>query len=61
MTVEGNDACRLLSAVLESMEAERRDRRSIRVAVNAEDATFFAQRIAVEVEVHRAGLDLPGL
>ena len=52
VAVEGDDAGRLLAAMLEGVEAERRDRRRVRMAVDAEDAAFLAQRVAVEVEVH---------
>ena len=51
--VEGDDAGRLLAAVLQGVQAERRDRRGVRVAEDAEDAAFLAQRVAVEVEVRR--------
>ena len=62
LAVEGDDACRLLAAMLQGVQAERRDRGGIRMAEDAEDAAFFAQRIAVEVEVHRlSGLNLPRL
>ena len=51
--VEGDDAGGLLAAMLQRVEAERGDRRGVRVAVDAEDAAFFAQGVAVEVEVQR--------
>ena len=47
--VEGDDAGGFLAAVLQGVEAERDDRRGIRVAVDAEDAAFLAQGVAVEV------------
>ena len=56
--VEGDDAGGFLAAVLQGVEAERDDRRGIRVAVDAEDAAFLAQGVAVEVEVDR-GSPLP--
>ena len=52
--VEGDDAGRLLAAMLERVQAERGDRRGVRMAEDAEDAAFLAQRVAVEVEVRPA-------
>ena len=49
--VEGDDAGRLLAAVLQGVQAERGDGRGVRMAENAEDAAFLAQRVAVEVKV----------
>ena len=60
-TVVGDDARRLLAAMLQGMEAEGRDGGRFRVPVDAEDAAFFAQGIAVEVEVHLLRGDLPRL
>ena len=51
VAVEGDDAGRLLAAMLEGVQAERGDRRGVRVAVDAEDAAFLAQGVAIEVEV----------
>ena len=51
--VEGDDAGGFLAAMLQGVEAERDDRRGVRVAVDAEDAAFLAQGVAVEVEVQR--------
>ncbi len=48
LAVEGDDAGRFLAAMLESMQAERRQRRGIGMAENAEHAAFLVQRIAVE-------------
>jgi hypothetical protein len=47
--VEGDDAGRLLAAVLEGMKAERGDGRGIRMAEDAEDAAFLAQGVAVPI------------
>ena len=49
--VEGDDAGRLLAAMLERVEAERREGGGVVMAVDAEDAAFLAQRVAVEVEI----------
>ena len=51
LAVEGDDAGRLLAAMLQGVQAERRDRGGVGVAEDAEDAAFLAQRVAVEVEV----------
>ena len=54
--VEGDDAGRLLAAVLQSVQAERGDRRGGGMTEDAEDAAFLAQPVAVEIEVRpRAG------
>src|SRR5262249_6825186 len=49
--VEGDDAGRLLAAVLKRMQAERGDRGGIGMAVDAEHAALLAQPVAVEVDV----------
>ena len=51
LAIEGDDACRLLPAVLQRMEAQRRERRRVRVAVDAEHAAFLAQAVGVQFEV----------
>src|SRR5215204_7759792 len=56
--VEGDDAGGFLAAVLQGVEPKRDDRRGIRVAVDAEDAAFLAQGVAVEVGFQR-GFHLP--
>ena len=50
LAVEGDDAGRLLAAVLEGVQAERGDRRRVRMPEDAEDAALFAQPVAVEIE-----------
>src|SRR5208337_1633190 len=40
--IEGDNACRLLSAMLKGVQAERDDRRSVGMAEDAEDASPFA-------------------
>ena len=42
--VEGDDAGRLLSAMLKRVQAQRRDGRRVLEVENAEDAAIFAQR-----------------
>ena len=59
--VEGDDAGRLLAAMLQGVQAERRDGRGVRMAEDAEDAAFLAQRVAVEVKVGPRGIGLPRL
>src|SRR5260370_23190231 len=49
--VIADDAGGLLAAVLERMQAERRDCGGVRMAVDAEHAAFLAQPVAVEVHV----------
>ncbi|GEC16962.1 hypothetical protein NWI01_28540 [Nitrobacter winogradskyi] len=51
VAVEGHDSGRFLAAVLESMKAERGDRRGFRMAKNAEHAALLAQRVAVKIEI----------
>ena len=51
VAVEGDDAGRFLAAMLQGVQAERRDGGGIRMAEDAEDAAFLAQRVAVAVEV----------
>ena len=59
--VEGDDARRLLAAMLEGVQAERRDGGGVRVAEDAEDAAFLAQRVAVADRGPLPGLGRPGL
>ena len=47
--VEGDDAGRLLPAMLEGMQAERHNRRRIRMAEDAEDAALLAQPVLVQI------------
>ncbi len=48
LAVEGDDTGGLLAAMLERMQAERRQRRRVRVPQDAEDAALFVQGIAIE-------------
>ena len=48
LAVEGDDAGRLLAAMLQRVQAERRQRRRIRMAEDAEDAAFLVQLVVVE-------------
>ncbi|MCY1500010.1 hypothetical protein D9M68_340470 [compost metagenome] len=48
LAVEGDDAGGFLAAMLERMQAERRQRRRVRVPQYAEDAALFVQFIAFE-------------
>ena len=50
LAVEGDDAGGLLAAVLQRVQAERRDRGRVGVAENAEHAAFFAQPVGVKIE-----------
>ncbi len=49
--VEGDDARRLLAAMLQGVEAEGGDRGRIGMAENAEHPAFLAQAIAIEIEI----------
>ena len=49
LPVEGDDAGRLLPAVLEGVEAERGDRRRVGVAEDAEDAALLPQTVGIHV------------
>ena len=49
VAVEGDDAGRLLAAMLQRVQAERRDGGRIGMSVDAEYAAFFAQPVAVEI------------
>ncbi len=48
LAVEGDDTCSFLAAMLERMQAERRQRRGIRVPEDAEHAALFVQGIAID-------------
>jgi hypothetical protein len=50
LAIERDDAGGLLSAVLESVQAERGDGGRVRVSEYAEDAALFTQPVAVKVE-----------
>ena len=50
LAVEGDDARRLLPAMLQGVEPQRGDRGGVGVSENAEHAAFLAQPIVVEVE-----------
>ncbi len=56
-SVEGDDTRRLLSAMLERMQAKRRQRCRILMSQNAEYAAFFMQRVAFEVFKESRGID----
>ncbi|GAA3078070.1 hypothetical protein GCM10010520_26480 [Rhizobium viscosum] len=58
LAVEGDDTGRFLPAMLQGVEAERRQRRSIVMSQNSENAAFFMQRISVERIVNREGMGL---
>ena len=48
LSVEGDDAGRLLAAVLQRVQAERGQRGRLRVPENAEDAALLVQLVVVE-------------
>ncbi len=50
LAVEGDDAGRLLAAMLERVQAERGDRGGVGMAEDAEDAALLAQPVAVKIE-----------
>ena len=47
LAVIGDDAGRFLAAMLQRVQAERRQRRAVGMAVDAEDAAFFVQMIRI--------------
>ncbi len=51
--VECDNAGRLLPAMLESMQAQRDNRRRVRMSIDAEDAAFLAQPVLVQVDDRR--------
>jgi hypothetical protein len=51
LAVVGDDAGRFLAAVLQRVQAERRDGGGVGVAVDAEHAALFTQPVGVELEV----------
>ena len=48
--VEGDDARRLLSAMLQRMQSQRGDRRGVGVAEDAEYPAFLAQAVGFGIE-----------
>ena len=48
LAVEGDDARRLLTAMLQGVQPERGDRGGLGMAEDAEDAAFLAQPVGVE-------------
>ena len=50
LAVEGDDAGRLLSAVLQGVQAKCDDRRRLGVAEDPEDAAFLVQAVLVEID-----------
>jgi hypothetical protein len=58
LAVEGDDTGRFLPSMLQGVETERRQRRSIVMSQNSENAAFFMQRISVERIVNREGMGL---
>ena len=50
-TVKGDDARRLLAAMLQGVQAEGGDRGGVRMAEYAEDAAFLMQAVAIEIEI----------
>ena len=49
--VEGDNARRFLAAMLQGVQAKGGDRRGVGMAEYAEHPAFFAQAVAVEVEI----------
>ena len=52
--VEGDDAGRLLAAMLKGVQPERDDRRGVRMAEDAEHAAFLVQPVFVEIDAGSA-------
>ena len=59
LAVEGDDAGGLLAAVLERVQAERRDGGGVGMAEDAEHAAFLAQPVGVGIERVEVGLARP--
>ena len=51
LAVKGDNARGFLAAMLQGVQAQRRDGRRLGMAENAEDAAFLAEAVAVEVEL----------
>jgi hypothetical protein len=49
LAVEGDDAGRLLAAVLQGVQAERRDGGRVRMTEDTEYAALLAQPVAIEI------------
>src|SRR5215216_6292880 len=47
--IEADDPGSFLAAMLQGMQAERRNGGGVRMAVNTEHAAFFAQAVAIQV------------
>ncbi len=60
LAVEGDDAAGLLAAVLQGMEAERRDHAGFGAVVDAEHAAFEAQGVVIRIAVDRGGKGVVG-
>ena len=61
LSVEGDDAGRLLAAVLQRVQPERGQRRRLRVPPNAEDAALFVELVVEGMRppiLHAMNLDL---
>ena len=54
VAVEGDDACRLLAAMLQGMQPKRRDGGGGGMAENSKNPAFFAQAVGVEVKIEAA-------
>ena len=52
-SVEGDDACGLLAAMLQGVQPERGDGGGLGVAEDAEHAALLAQRVAFQIEVQQ--------
>src|SRR5215813_10510872 len=48
LAIIGDDTGRLLPTMLQRVQAERRQRRGVRVAVHPEDAAFFVEVVQIE-------------
>ena len=55
LAVEGDDAGGFLAAVLKGVQAERGDRRRVRMAEYSEYPSFLAQPVAVKVDRRGGG------
>jgi hypothetical protein len=60
VTVEADDAARLLAAMLEGVKAERGEGSGVRMAKDAEDAALFAEAVAILLAEAVLVREIPG-
>ena len=58
VAVEGDDACRLLAAMLQGMQSKSRDGGGGGMAENSENPAFLPQAVRIEVKIKGAGIGI---